>query len=288
MTIGSELRQAREQRGVSLHDISRRTNIRVPVLRAVEHDDFQRVPGHVVMRGFLKLYAREVGLDPEDIGRRFMAQLESAGTSTPDRDAGADGGSPAVAGSPREGASPRATTGVVAAIVVLIVLAGGYPVWRSTNDAAAPADRAVVKEPVAAPDTGGAPAASPAAVRPVDPPPAARDTSGGGLVVEVQATAASWLAATADGRQVVYRVLNPGERVDLRITREAVLRIGMPGNVLVTINGSAVRPFARPATPTTLRIAPANYRELIEQQDPGPGAPPAGPARQAVAPVSSS
>jgi hypothetical protein len=86
----------------------------------------------------------------------------------------------------------------------------------------------------------------------------------------------------------VYRVLNPGERVDLRITREAVLRIGMPGNVLVTINGSPVRPFARPATPTTLRIAPSNYRELIGQQDPGPGAPPAGPARQAVAPVSSS
>jgi cytoskeletal protein RodZ len=266
MTIGSELRQAREQHGLSLHDLSKRTNIRLPVLRAIENDDFQRMPGNVVVRGFLKLCAREVGLDPEEIGRRFTAELESAGASISDHEAGAEGNSPGPAFSPPAGSYPFAARRAVAAIAVVMVLATGYLAWRSTRSTAAPTKAAVIVEPAAALDAGGAPAANPIPASPVEPPPAARDAAADGLVVEVQATDASWLAATADGRQVVYRVLNPGERVDLRINSEAVLRIGMPGNVLVTINGSPVRPFARPATPTTLRIAPSNYRELIAQQ----------------------
>jgi cytoskeletal protein RodZ len=60
MTIGSEFRQAREERGLTLVEISKRTAIRVPALRAIERDDFQQLPGGVISRGFLKLYAREV------------------------------------------------------------------------------------------------------------------------------------------------------------------------------------------------------------------------------------
>ena len=78
MAIGSDLREAREQRGVSLREISERTKIRQAVLRAIENDDFQGLPGSVIMRGFLKLYAKEVGLDPDDVGRRYTAQVESS------------------------------------------------------------------------------------------------------------------------------------------------------------------------------------------------------------------
>ena len=66
MSIGIELRQAREARGIPLRDIADRTKIRLSVLRAIENDDFEHVPGSVIMRGFLKLYAREVGLGSGD------------------------------------------------------------------------------------------------------------------------------------------------------------------------------------------------------------------------------
>ena len=85
MTIGSELRHAREQRGASLREISDRTRIRVPVLRAIENDDFQQVPGTVIMRGFLKLYAREVGLDPDLVGNGYLQRWERWRAESPRR-----------------------------------------------------------------------------------------------------------------------------------------------------------------------------------------------------------
>jgi len=44
-----------------------------------------------------------------------------------------------------------------------------------------------------------------------------------------------------------------------------VLRIGIPANLSVSINDRPVRPFPRPGTPVTLRITPANYRDLVGQ-----------------------
>ena len=45
---------------------------------------------------------------------------------------------------------------------------------------------------------------------------------------------------------------------------EAVVRIGMPANVAVTINGQPLSPFERPGSPITLRITPENYRDLVQ------------------------
>ena len=76
MAIGSELRAARRARKRSIDDISRRTKITPSILRALENDDFQSVPGGLFTRGFLRAYAREVGLDGEDLVRRYRAEVE--------------------------------------------------------------------------------------------------------------------------------------------------------------------------------------------------------------------
>lgn len=66
--IGQMLREAREAKGLSLTDIQMETNIRLSYLQALEagagHDAFPGSPYH---RGFLKTYARLVGLSPEEI-----------------------------------------------------------------------------------------------------------------------------------------------------------------------------------------------------------------------------
>jgi hypothetical protein len=165
------------------------------------------------------------------------------------------------------------------AVVVLAgvaVLAGGYLAWsragragRPEAPATAQAAAATTETPPASPvSQPEAPPAKPAADagapvstagRPADAGPAAA----GVLRVDVRATDASWLAATADGQQVAYRVLNAGDHVSLSIKTEAVLRIGMPGNLSLSINGVPVKPFERPSTPVTMRITPANYRDLL-------------------------
>src|SRR5512146_2068377 len=78
--FGGHLRQAREQRGVTLRQIADRTKISVPALEALERNDISRLPGGIFTRAFVRAYAREVGIDPEDTVRRFLARFPDEST----------------------------------------------------------------------------------------------------------------------------------------------------------------------------------------------------------------
>src|SRR6185295_675359 len=73
--FGSRMRQAREQRGVSLRRIAESTKISVSALEALERNDISRLPGGIFSRAFVRSYAAEVGLDPEQTVREFLAQF---------------------------------------------------------------------------------------------------------------------------------------------------------------------------------------------------------------------
>ena len=73
--FGARIRQAREQRGISLRQIAETTKIAVSVLEALERNDVSRLPGGIFSRGFVRLYAVEIGVDPEQTVRDFMAQF---------------------------------------------------------------------------------------------------------------------------------------------------------------------------------------------------------------------
>ena len=77
MDMGETLRFAREQQGLSLDVISQRTKINTEKLRAIEENDIQKLPSGIFLRGFLRAYARELGLDVEDTVNRYVAQFES-------------------------------------------------------------------------------------------------------------------------------------------------------------------------------------------------------------------
>lgn len=66
-TIGQYLKRVREERGISLRAAEEETKIRVRYLKALEEDDFASLPGGVYARGFLRSYARFLGLDADEI-----------------------------------------------------------------------------------------------------------------------------------------------------------------------------------------------------------------------------
>ena len=74
--IGGDLRRARIARKKSIEDISRATKINSLFVRAIESDAFDQLPGGLFTRGFLRAYAREVGLDPDEIVARYRAEFE--------------------------------------------------------------------------------------------------------------------------------------------------------------------------------------------------------------------
>ncbi len=73
--FGVKMRHLREERGVSLRQIADVTRISVSVLEALERNDISRLPGGIFSRAFVRSYAIEVGLDPEQTVRDFLVQF---------------------------------------------------------------------------------------------------------------------------------------------------------------------------------------------------------------------
>lgn len=61
---GAALLAARRAAGISLQDVARRSRVPLSALEALEGDRFDDIPAMVYVRGFMRLYAREVRLDP--------------------------------------------------------------------------------------------------------------------------------------------------------------------------------------------------------------------------------
>jgi cytoskeletal protein RodZ len=76
--VGAYLREARESAGLSLRAIAASTKISVPTLEALEREEIARLPGGIFLRAFVRAYAQEVGLDPEEAVRRFVARFPDA------------------------------------------------------------------------------------------------------------------------------------------------------------------------------------------------------------------
>lgn len=69
---GEVLRQVREGRGLSLHQLAERTRISAKHLENVEADRYAALPATVYLRGFLMSLARELGLDPLKVSRSYL------------------------------------------------------------------------------------------------------------------------------------------------------------------------------------------------------------------------
>ena len=111
--FGIKMKRLREERGVSLRQIADVTRISVSVLEALERSDISRLPGGIFSRAFVRSYAIEVGLDPEQTVRDFLSQFPHDSVTA---------GSPHA---PDLGHPPRARrAGRSVAIVAIVVVIG--------------------------------------------------------------------------------------------------------------------------------------------------------------------
>jgi cytoskeletal protein RodZ len=76
--VGQFLRRRREERQMSVEEIARSTRVPIDSVTRIEADQFDELPGEVFVRGFLKSYARAVGLAPEEVLARYTASRRVA------------------------------------------------------------------------------------------------------------------------------------------------------------------------------------------------------------------
>lgn len=72
-SFGARLRQRRQQRGIALATIADQTKIKLSLLEDLERDDLSHWPAGIFGRGFVRVYAHAIGLDPEVVVREFVA-----------------------------------------------------------------------------------------------------------------------------------------------------------------------------------------------------------------------
>ena len=125
---GAQLRRAREARGESVHEVAFALKLSPRQVDALERDDFDALPGMAFLRGFMRNYARHVGLDAAPL---LDAVQRMAGQGSPDLSPirNADGDLPS-GGSRRSGSFPA---GLVVLVLLVLLAVGWYFDWFRTG-----------------------------------------------------------------------------------------------------------------------------------------------------------
>lgn len=76
--FGDKFRKAREQKELTFDNVSNVTKINARMLQAIEEEHFDELPGGVFNKGFIRAYAKHLGLDPEEAVTEYLACLRQA------------------------------------------------------------------------------------------------------------------------------------------------------------------------------------------------------------------
>lgn len=76
--VGQQLRRARERLGLGLSDIADQQHLRSSVIQAIEDGDYQKIDTELFLKGYVRAYAKHVGLDADAVIRDLDAELEPA------------------------------------------------------------------------------------------------------------------------------------------------------------------------------------------------------------------
>lgn len=135
--VGTILRKARSRRQVELSEVEAETRIRLRYLRAIEHEEWDVLPGGVYTRGFIRTYASFLGLDGERLVSDYRESVEpwhrAGGAPQPQPVSG--GGS---SGGPRGVA--LAALVVIAVIAVAVIAIVAIPGGGGGGGGGAPAE----------------------------------------------------------------------------------------------------------------------------------------------------
>lgn len=238
MALGSDLRQRRQETGLTLEHLSARTNIPIRLLEAIERDDFAGVPGGIFVRGYLRACATHLRLDPEEVVRRFTEEHPTpAPTPDPVR------ASPSIVPEARHGAGRSVAAILVTGVVIAFFAAWSTPrTGSSPGGAAANELRAAAAVPVAVGTSGRAMGGDDRAGRESGSP---TNAAPDGLEVTLESSRRVWVSADADGRRAVYRLLQAGERVSLVGAQRLHVRAGDAGALRYAVGSGAPAPLGR-------------------------------------------
>jgi len=284
-SIGEALRRERLKRNLDLEQVAHELKISVRLLKAMEDEEFDKLPGGVFTKSFLRQYGTFLGLDSAALVADYM-RLTEPREPAPQF---VDKPKPDVPEMPIDNFEswqtvgerrPSSSSWVTAAVIVVAVMltcSGVVWWWERPRHPAQAQETPVSAPPVTVPSASNPPVpqsptpaaetppaqAEAAAVQPAStstspatatPPgtgaaPAATPAtpSTGAVQVGITAAEAVWVRARADGKTVFAITLQPGESRSVSAEGDAELLLGNAGGANITLNGKPIAVEGYPA-----------------------------------------
>lgn len=292
-SIGETLRRERLRRNLELERISRELKISPKLLQAIEDEHFEKLPGRVFAKNFVRQYARLLELDDDELVGELQRTLEPPPAAPQSPAAPAvprmDIPLPKVKGWQAVGDGggiqwSRSLPALALVVIVMLVCSAVYAWWQKSRhtlalhrERPAPAQSAKVKPPAApapVPAAAAAPLASPvaAAAKPepnaVEPASAAAEPASAlpeanpNAPVRVQLTAEEpvWVSARSDGKYLFSATLDPAQSRTIDANSAVVLRIGNAGGVQVSLNGKPLGPLGPKGQVRTVQFTSGGFQ----------------------------
>ncbi len=236
--VGYTLRQERERQNLNISDIEQGTSIRALYIEAIEAGEYDKLPGNVYTKGFIKNYAKFLGLEADTLVKEFLSDIaelsppEAAPTAdtaqTPDAKVEVK---PVRAEKKPLGHSIQIDNGsspnkliIAAAVVLIAVVAGGLWSWLSSSDGEVakveptPAQQVEQTEP--------APADNPTTVATAAPAPPSDS-----VAIQARFNDRCWVLVTVDGAVVQEGVIEGGQTLSWEGKDNISFRLGNAGAV---------------------------------------------------------
>jgi cytoskeleton protein RodZ len=280
-SIGEFFKQVRDTKGLTLDDVALKTRIHPDFLIALEDGNFTKLPDQVFAKGFVRSYARSLGLDEEDAMRRFEGSAGAFYEKQAEREL--------LRLKQAEDDRRKKTNRKVVLAAIAVALLGLILLMSREHTRVAPPRPAPDMEPPAitpprgptssAPSDKGdslvqdsekerslaasTPASStlpPPSISTVTAVPAIREElmppssvrtdpmlggtpTDGSMVLAIEALELTWVVVQVDSGSPEEALMRPGERVQWKASDRFTLTLGNAGGVRVELNGKEQGPF---------------------------------------------
>ena len=229
-TIGKYLKRVRETCGYSLEDVAGITRINLRYLEAIEKDDFEKIPGETFSHGFIRSFARCIGISDEDISRKIRETLktEPQAVNTQDQDDMAERSVVRKPGKARI-ILPAAAAVILAALLIVLFTSGreSGTIRNSKELKEVPAESIEVQPQVVAENNQ-------VVQKKVEP-----------VVLKVYARELTWISARIDDKETKEALLKPGDGVMWNGDEKVVITVGNAGGIDLDVNGKRLDPIGR-------------------------------------------
>jgi cytoskeleton protein RodZ len=247
--FGERLKRERELREVTLEEITSATRIGPRFLEALENEDWEKLPGGVFNRGFVRSVARYLGLDEES----FLAEYDLAHGPivqiTPERNAN------------HFSSRPKWIPFVIFLILLVVVgglVTGGVYAWRyytalhaAKPSTSSPGSMLPTASERTAPQQASSPLPSNTSVASAPPVP---------LDLYVSLSQAARLRILADGKLLVDEELPTGANRHFPANQQFDITADNSSSVLLELNGQAMPPLGAPGASGTMTLSHKDLR----------------------------